>query len=204
MCSRSAQKRRKGVLIWINLLRLGATSSYTLDELLRLLSQENDGRARGQIVTVIGRLAAKSGYDTQKVMESLEHLARSDDVDMREKALQALVRTVSECTSDISEYAMRLLDAALLPPTNAGRLTSLRPIIERLILTDVDLAAILVERMVCESQNAGLGINGKHKLLGRLKPTVRNLVRAAPKDVRRQLLNLVPNLGINILDSVGF
>jgi hypothetical protein len=204
--SPSTRKRSAAVLIWSQLLRLGLAPAPSLDELRRLLERESDTGTRGHLVTLMGEAAGGASEDIGVVVDVLAELAAATDVDTREKAFAGLVKIVSEAPVAAAPYAMRVLDVALLRPTNSARLSLMRPLVKRLIDEDALMAANLFERLLVESRRCGLGLNGSRKLLGRFKTVARTLVRAAPSDSARRLLSVVPGLnrvlGVLVVDSV--
>ena len=204
--SRSGLDRRSGTRILVHLLRLEMVSPPPLDQLSNLLSKEDDRHVRSQIVETISQAAIKEGYAIEAILTVLEPIARGKEVGLRDTAMYAIVKAVLSSKADVAPFAMRLLDIALAPQTNAGRLISLRSVLLGLLSVDVVLAARIVERMLTKATAAGLGINGSRKLLGKFKPTVRSILRTAPKHIRQHLLNQVPNvdriLGSLIVDAV--
>jgi hypothetical protein len=206
MKSSSARKRSGALFIWFHLLRLKMAPTPELSELLEYLKREADVRNCGQLLTLIGQSAGSFRDEVGRIVEFLEPLARSSEIDLREKSLIALVKIAAEAPQDLPDLATRVLDVALARPTNAARLSLMRPLIAKLIPVRVELAAQVFSRLMLEAREAGLGINGSRKLLGRMKFMLRALVRAAPSDVRREILNLVPRLdwvlGILIVDAI--
>jgi hypothetical protein len=204
--SPSTRKRSAAVLIWSQLLRLGLASAPGLDELRRLLIDESDSCTSGHLVTLMGEVSGGAGPDLDSAVDVLVSLARSSDTDIREKAFAGLVKLVAQAAADPAPYAMLVLEAALEPPTNSARLSLMRPLIKRLIESDVNLAADLFEKLLTESRKAGLGLNGSRKLLGRFKSLARSLVRAATPAAARKLLSLVSSLdrvlGVLVVDAV--
>src|SRR5205085_3839466 len=65
--STEPQKRRYAIMIWDHLLTLGLSPFHTLEELVRLVNSEVDTRARGYLVSMIGRSAAGMKYDMNRV-----------------------------------------------------------------------------------------------------------------------------------------
>ncbi len=204
--SPSTRKRSTAVLIWSQLLRLELAPAPEFRELQQLLASENDARPRGQLMTLMGQAAGGAHADLDSVLDALAPLAVAGDSDIREKAFASMVKIVADAPVDIAPQAMRVLDAALAQPTNAARLSLMRPLIKRLIDSDVELASQVFERLLTESRKAGLGINGSRKLLGRFKPMARALIRAAPQSVLRRLLSSVSGLdrvlGVLVVDAV--
>jgi hypothetical protein len=204
--SPSASKRSSAVLLWLQLLRLDLAPAPDLEELIELMSGESDARIRGQFVTLMGQASGGAQYDIDRVVAVLEPLATTSEVDIREKAFACMAKIVAESPDDPAPYAMRVLSAALTFQTNAARLSAMHPIIKRLIDSDVTLAAEVFERLLLESKDSGLGVNGSRKLLGRFKPLTRSLIRAAPLMISRRLLSSVSRLdrilGVLIVDSI--
>jgi len=204
--SPSARKRSTAVLIWSQLLRLMLAPAPELQELRLLLANESDACTRGHLITFISQTLQGAEVDINDVVDLLVSLAMAKDTDTREKALASVLKIVSKAPEDPGPYAMRLLNAALAPPTNAARLSLMRPLVKRLIDTDVKLAAATFERLLTESRTAGLGFNGSRTLLGRFKSVARALVRAAPPAISRRLVASVPTLdralGVLVVDSV--
>jgi hypothetical protein len=204
--SPSTKKRSSAVLLWSQLMRLNLAPVPAADELLRLIGGEADLRVRGQLALLIGQASGGARGHTAEVVDALEPLAKGGKTDIREKALAGMLQIVAESADDLRPYAMRMLDAALTPPTNAARVSLMRPLVRRLIDEDIGLAADLFERLLTEARDAGLGLNGSHTILGRFKPTARLLVRTAPPEVSRRLLGRVPSLdrvlGVLIVDAV--
>jgi hypothetical protein len=204
--SRSGVSRRSGTRLWAHLLRLNMVPAPPLDQLTALLSAEDDSHVRCQIIETISQATTKVGYDIEEVLQALEPLAKSNQVGIRDLAMNAIVKAVLSSTTDAASFAMRLLEIALAPQTNAGRLISLRPILLRLVPTDAELAGRIVERMITEATGAGLGVNGSRKLLGRFKPTVRLVIRKASKEQMVRFLTHVPKLdrilGSLIVDAI--
>ncbi|HEX7316646.1 MAG TPA: hypothetical protein VF297_22280 [Pyrinomonadaceae bacterium] len=207
LSSSSTRKRSAAVLIWSQLLRLGLAPLPSPEELRRLLAREHDAVTRGHLVTLMGEAACGAGTDIAGVVDVLAALATATEVDTREKAFAGLVRIVAEGPGAAAPYAVRVLDAALTPPTNAARLSLMRPLIKRLIDGhEGALASEVFRRLLTESRNAGLGLNGSRKILGRFKSVARAVVRTAPLEATRQLLNAVPDLdrvlGVLVVDAV--
>lgn len=204
--SRSGLDRRSGTRIWSHLLRLEMISPPPLDQLSALFSAEDDRGVRCQIVETINQTVIKEEYDIPAVLQALEPLARSKEEGIRDTALYAIVKAISGSKADVAPFAMRVLDIALAPQTNAGRLFCLRPVLQRLLPADVELATDIVERMVVEASGAGLGVNGSRRLFGRFKPMVRAILRNAPKHLKQRLLSQVPKLdrilGSLIIDGI--
>jgi hypothetical protein len=204
--SPSTKKRSRAVRLWSQLIRLGLAPVPTADELLRLIEGEADLRVRGQLALLIGQASGGARGYTAEVVNALEPLAKAGETDIREKSLAGMLKIVGDSSDDIRPYAMRMLDAALAPPTNAARVSLMRPLIRRLIDEDVGLAAEVFERLLTESRNAGLRINGSRTILGRFKPTARLLVRTASPEVSRRLLSRIPSLdrvlGVLVVDAV--
>lgn len=203
--SRSGKKRSSAVLLWSQLVRLSLAPAPGAAELLRLMKGESDKRIRGQLATFMGEASGGAPGYAGSVVDALEPLATAQETDIREKALAGMVKIVVESPDDPGPYAMRMLNAALAPPTNAARLSLMRPLIKRLIESDVELAAEVFEKLLTESREAGLGINGSRHLLGRFKPIARLLVRNAPLAVSRRLLSRAPRLdrvlGVLVVDA---
>ena len=192
--NRSPQKRRYSILVWEELLRRGTRPVHKLDELLSFMKSEVDPRVRGPLITIIGRSTAGMSYGIERVFEVLEPLARSTDLDLRRRAMLAICNVVTDFPGDVSAYALKALEIALIPPPDAQRLYSLRPIIERLVTSDIELAAELTQKLIKGAHEAGLGSGGRHKMFGRLKRTLRLVVRYSGHHRRYQLLELVPDL----------
>lgn len=192
--------------IWSQLLRLGLAPVPELDELRRMLTSESDPATRGHLMSLMGQAATGANVEISRAVDALIALATVEEIDIREKAFAGLVKIVAEASADSAPFAMRVLDAALSRPTNAARLSLMRPLIKRLIETDPTLAAEVFERLLIESRQAGLGLNGSRKLLGRFKSMARLLVRVAPLPMTRRLLGRVPSLdrvlGVLVVDSV--
>lgn len=204
--NRKPQQRRYAILVWEDLLRRGTTPVHELKELLKLMKSEVDPRVRGPLLAIIGRSTTGMKYDLDEVFEVLEPLARGTNLDLRRRALLAIANVVTDFPGEISEPAARALDIALSPPPDAERLYSMRPVIERLVQTDIDLAGDLVVRLLKGAHEAGLGKGGRHKIYGRLKQTLRVVVRYSGHHRRHQLLELVPQvdriLGSLITDAI--
>jgi hypothetical protein len=206
MKSRSARSRLTGVLIWSHLLRLGLAATPDLSELLEYFEHEDDARMRGQVITLMADCGGRMSLGVDEVFEILKPLAGGGDINIRDLSLKVLARLVASDSSQLVRLAPRLLDLALAAPTNAARLSVMRPLVEKLIAMDVEVAAQVLTKLLTEARSAGLGINGSRKLLGRFKATVRRLVRVAPQAVRQSLLNIVPELdrvlGVLIIDAL--
>jgi hypothetical protein len=204
--SPSTRKRSAAVLLWSQLLRLGLTPAPQLDELMRIVSGESDARTRGQLVTLMGQASGGASADIGAIVEVLTSFAEATETDIREKAFAGMVKIVAEASGDAAPYAMRVLDAALSPPTNSARLSLMRPLLKRLVESDVELAAEVFEKLLTEARKSGLGINGSRRLLGRFKSLARSLVRVAPLEVSRKLLSSVSRLdrvlGVLVVDAV--
>jgi hypothetical protein len=204
--SSSTVKRSSAVRIWSQLLRLDLVPAPELDQLMKLMNEESDARVRGQFMDLIGQASGGAKCDISSLLTVLEPLATASEIDIREKALAVMIKIVAESTDDPAPYAMRMLNAALSPTTNAARLSFMRPLIKRLIDHDVALATEVFERLLLESRTSGLGINGSRKLLGRFKSLARSLVRASPLMVSRKLLSSLSSLdrilGVLVVDAV--
>jgi hypothetical protein len=102
---------------------------------------------------------------------------------------------------------MKVLDLAIMPPIDAGRISAMRPIIASLLPDNAELAASAIERLVRETADSSLGVNGRNKIFGRLKPTVRSVVRRASASALKRLLDSVPKLdrvlGALIVDAIS-
>lgn len=81
----------------------------------------------------MGQALQVAEVDINGVVDVLVSLAQAKHIDIREKAFAGLVKIVAEAAGDPAPYAMRVLDAALAPPTNAARLSLMRPLIKMLI-----------------------------------------------------------------------
>jgi len=206
LSSTSAPKRSTAVLIWSQLLRLELASVPELDDLQRVLTSESDPITRGHLMMLMGQTATSANVEIGGAVDVLIGFATVEEINIREKAFASLVKIVAESSADPAPFAMRVLDAALSRPTNAGRLSSMLPLIKRLIKTDPKLAAEVFERLLKESRRAGLALNGSRKLLGRFKSLARLLVRVAPLAMTRRLIERVPSLdrvlGVLVVDSV--
>ncbi len=192
--NKKPQQRRYAILVWEDLLKRGTEPVHKLAELLKLMKSEVDPRVRGPLLAIIGRSTAGMNYDVDEVFEVLEPLARGANLDLRRRALLAIANVVTDSTSDIRDQAMRALDIALSPPPDAQRLYSLRPVIERLVVADIDAAGEMAVRLLKGAHEGQLGKGGRHKLYGRLKQTIRLVVRFSGHQRRHELLNLVPEL----------
>jgi nucleoside phosphorylase len=204
--NRRPQQRRYAILVWEDLLRRGTTPVHELKELLKLMKSEVDPRVRGPLLAIIGRSTTGMKYDLDEVFEVLEPVARGTNLDLRRRALLAIANVITDFPGEISEHASRALDIALSPPLDAERLYSMRPVIERLVKTDVDLTGDLAVRLLKGAHEAGLGKGGRHKIYGRLKQTLRVVVRYSGHHRRHQLLGLVSLvdriLGSMITDAI--
>jgi hypothetical protein len=206
LIARSARTRQTGLLIWSHLIRLRLAPAPSVAELLTVFNAESDQRNRGQLITLLGECCKDPDLDVDEVVNFLEPLAVSTDINLRERALAALSRIAARDAHMLILFTGRVVDAALTRPTNAARLSLMRPLLDGLITVDVDKAVEIFVRLIVEARQAGLGINGSRKLLGRLKPMVRRLVRGASVSSRRSLLNVVPKvdrvLGELVVDAV--
>lgn len=200
------QKRRYAIMIWDHLLTLGLRPFHTLDELVRLVNSEVDTRARGYLVSMIGRSAAGMKYDMRRVLGVLQPIAGSSDNELRRRGMLALAKAISEFQGDVSPYVDEVLKTAFSPPPTAERLSALRPLIERLLRSDVELAASVLQKLILGAMQAGIGTSGRQKLFGRLKPTARMVVRLTTTEARKELLEIVPNLdrilGSLVVDAI--
>jgi nucleoside phosphorylase/energy-coupling factor transporter ATP-binding protein EcfA2 len=200
------QKRRYAIMIWDHLLTLGLSPFHTLDELVRLVNSEVDMRARGYLVSMIGRSAAGMKYDMRSVLNILVPIAKSADDELRRRGMLALAKASSEFQGDVSPYVDEILQTVLSPPATAERLSALRPLIERLLRSDVELAASVFRKLIMGAMEVGIGTSGRQKLFGRLKPTARVVVRLTTPEARKELLKIVPNLdrvlGSLVLDAI--
>jgi nucleoside phosphorylase/DNA replication protein DnaC len=192
--SNDPQKRRYAILIWDELLKRGTQPVHKLDELLSFMKSEPDARVRGPLLSIIGRSTAVMSYDLAAVFEVLEPLARGPNIDLRRRAMLAISNVVAGFPGDILEYAFKALDNALTPPLDAQRLYSLRPIIERLVGSNADVAAEFTLKLIKGAHDGVLGSSGRHKVFGRLKTTVRLVVRSANHHRRIEFARLVPQV----------
>lgn len=192
--NKSPQQRRYAILVWEDLLRRGTPPVHELAELLSLMKSEVDPRVRGPLLAIIGRSTAGMSYDLDEVFDVLEPLARGTNLDLRRRALLAIANVITDFPRDISAHAVKALDIALSPPPDAQRLYSLRPIIERLVVADIELAGELALKLIKGAHEAGLGRGGRHKIFGRLKQTLRLVIRYSAHHRRHELLSLVPEL----------
>lgn len=204
--STSGKERRSGVSLWIHLLRLDLSSPPPFEELCKRIGLEEDPAACASIATLIGQSAAKGVYDIDAVVGTLLPLAKGKGEALREKAFSALMTALTEAPVEPSAFALIALEAALTPPTNAGRLSSLGRLIDRLLPDNVELAATLLERLVSAPEIAGLKAQAKRTFTTRLRKPVRALVRVAPRQVQEHLLDAVIHLdrflGRMIIDAV--
>jgi hypothetical protein len=182
-------------MMWEQLLKLGFKPVHKLEELNSLLGKIGDTRVRGYLISILGRSAAAMRYDLQSVIEVLEPYAVGKDTELRRRGMFSLARAAAESSADVSRYAASVLDIALHPPINAERLTILRNLMERLIPTNAELAATLVMTLLKGAVDGGLGTSGRHKLYGRLKPTLRLIVRYSSAATCKELIGMVPQLG---------
>lgn len=188
-------KRRYAIMMWEHLLKLGFKPVHRLEELTSLLDKVGDTRVRGYLISIIGRSAAEMRYDLQSVIEVLKPYAVGKDVELRRRGMFSLARAAAESSADVSQHAVSVLDIALDPPINAERLTVLRNLMERLIPANTELAATLMMRLLTGAVDGGLGTSGRHKLYGRLKPTLRLIVRYSSAGTCKELIGMVPQLG---------
>lgn len=192
--SNDPQKRRYAILIWDELLKRGTQPVHKLDELLSFMKSEPDARVRGPLLSIIGRSTAVMSYDLKEVFEVLEPLARGPHIELRRRAMLAISNVVAAFPGDISDYAFKALDNALTPPLDAQRLYSLRPIIERLVGSNADVAAEFTLKLINGTHDSGLGPSGRHKVFGRLKTTLRLVVKYASHHRRIEFAKLVPKV----------
>lgn len=188
-------KRRYAIMMWEHLLKLGFTPVHKFEELTALLNKVGDTRVRGYLMSILGRSAAEMRYDLPSVIEVLRPYAAGEDVELRRRGMYSLAQVAAGSDADVSQYAASILDIALDPPINAERLTILRNLISRLIPTEVELAATLMKKMLRGAVSGRMGTNGMHTLFGRLKPTMRLVVRFSSSETRRELAEMVPQLG---------
>ena len=192
--SLSPQKRRYAILIWEELLKRGTPPVHELNELRSFMKTEVDPRVRGPLLSIIGRSTAGMSYGLNEVFELLEPLAQGTNLDLRRRAMLAISNVVTEFPDDISVHAFRVLDNALTPPLDAQRLCSLRSIIERLVESNPDVAAELSLKLISGAHKGGLGSAGRHKMFGRLKRTIRLVVKHSSRQRRLEFSGLVPEL----------
>lgn len=188
-------KRRYAVMMWEHLLKLGFKPVHKFEELTALLNKVGDTRVRGYLISIIGRSAAEMRYDLPSVIEALRPYAAGEDVELRRRGMYSLARAVAESDADVSQYAESILDIALDPPINAERLTILRNLVMRLIPARAELAAALIKKLLRGAVSGHMGTSGMHTLFGRLKPTMRLVVRFSSSGTRRELAEMVPQLG---------
>jgi hypothetical protein len=200
------QKRRYAIMIWEHLLKLGFKPIHRLEELTALLNKVGDTRIRGYLISIIGHSAAAMHYDFRDVVRLLKPYATSTDVELRRRGMFALARAAAESRDDVAKYASTVLDIALDPPINAERLTALRRMLEGLVPIHTELAATLVKKLILGALTGGLGVSGRHKLFGRLKPTIRLIVRFSSAAARNELIEMVPQLdrvlGSLVIDAI--
>jgi nucleoside phosphorylase/DNA replication protein DnaC len=199
--SKNPQQRRYAILTWEELLKRGTEPVHKLSELKSFMKSEADARVRGPLLSIIGRSTAVMSDGVKEAFEVLEPLARGVDTALRRRAMLAIANVVAGSPGDISEYAFTALDNALSPPLDAQRLYSLRPIIERLAESNAEVAAELTLKLIKGAHYGGLGSSGRHKIFGRLKTTLRLVVRSASHHQRLEFARLVPEVG-RILGSL--
>jgi energy-coupling factor transporter ATP-binding protein EcfA2 len=188
-------KRRYAIMIWEHLLKVGFKPVHKFEELTALLNKVGDRAVRGYLISILGRSAAEMRYDLPSIIETLRPYAAGEDVELRRRGMYSLAQAVAESGADVSQYAESILDIALDPPINAERLTILRNLILRLIPGDTELAATLMKKMLRGAVSGRMGTSGMHTLFGRLKPTMRLVARFSSQETRRELVEMVPQLG---------
>lgn len=195
LASRSGRDRRAGVSLWINLVRLGLATPPPLAGLLELCSREGDTPTRALLASLIGECALNGHVDVASAVEALLPMARDPkSSDVRDKALAAAISAVTNTPEGLAAFALRVLEVAIAPPTDAGRLSSFGRVIERSTRDDIQLAGRLVEKLATAPVIKEFGTQAKKNVVNRLRSTVRALIRAAPAETRDNLLNLTPSL----------
>ena len=192
--SKSPQQRRYAILVWDDLLNRGTEPVHKLAELKAFMKSEADARVRGPLLSIIGRSTAVLSYGPEEVFDVLDPLARGADTELRRRAMLAISNVVANFPGDISDYAFKALDNALTPPLDAQRLYSLRPIIERLVGSNAELAAQFTLKLVKGAHDRGLGSSGRHKIFGRLKTTLRLVMKSSSHHRRVEFARLVPDI----------
>lgn len=193
MSPNNPSERRNGLLILHRLLKQGQEPPFEIEEFIELLKKEaKNHQNQSKIISIISHSIGTKKFSLDKVFDELCYFAKFGNEELRRAGMYALVKVTMESEQQIPDYIGNVVDAALVPPLNAERITSLRPLIERLLPRDVRLAANILQKLLIVGST--LGNNGKHKIFGRLKPMARAIVKFADDETRRELLNLAPDL----------
>jgi nucleoside phosphorylase len=194
--------KNAGIQLWEQLIRRRIVEPPDFETLKKGVEQEPLVEIKGQLITltgttVIAAAAAQKNYPAETMFEFLLPWARARDEGLRRAGLQSLLKAAEAAAFDqasLSLYADRCAEAALDAPTDAERIGSLRPLIERLISDEVAAAVGLVIRIATGADEAGLGVNARRRVFSRFQKTVRSIVRAAPPSQVERLLECVPAL----------
>lgn len=190
----SGIKRRRGVRLWINLLRNGLDVPPSFDELLKLMDSESDQQTFAWLTLLFGPSSIRGGYDDTEVINVLLPYCMSSDINLRTKSLEGLFEAITQSPGPKSTFAIKMLEAALHRPTDSNRLSYIGDLIEILITENIDTSVFLLEKLLIANETHELGHQAKRYLITCLRKPVRSLFHACSTSSRKHLINLVPDV----------
>lgn len=204
---RNPKRKSAGVRIWCDLVRRGLTAAPEFADLHERIETEGDPIVQSWMALLIGISAKTANYDLENVFLILHPLAlNSANENLREKALESLVIASTRTPASASQFANRVLEIALTPPTNAKRLGYLRDFLVQLVPDYNDRVFGLLEKSMNSPVMHELTQQQKRSFVNRLRTPFRDAIALASKQQRQHILSLVPKLdrflGRLIVDAI--
>ena len=188
LASRSGARRRTGVLLWQQLLRLELTELVSHQELRALLGKEDDRIARRHLIELVGAGVQRGQYPPTEAEETLRGLLDIPDPGTREVVLSVLTMAAVTAAGEGEPTADRAIKFATMAPLNGGRFIALTPLIRHGLDQHPDAAIELLGKLGRAMSSHQFGSRARSDIVRAFRPSVLEAFQAASASGRVRLL----------------